>query len=47
MSSTSYGLRQPNTIARLFGAAVAAIGTFFNKVAEVTARNGNIEPFGL
>lgn len=44
MSSTSYTLRQNSG---LFATLFAAFGTFFDEVAVVTARNGNIEPFGL
>lgn len=47
MTTTSYDLRQPSFLARLFGSLFAAIGSFFHEVVEVTARNGNVEPFGL
>ncbi|WP_458756588.1 hypothetical protein ACSVBT_12455 [Afipia sp. TerB] len=44
MSTTSYALRQNGGF---FATLFAAFSTFFDNVAIVTARNGNIEPFGL
>lgn len=44
MTSTSYTLRQNGG---LFASLFAAFSAFFDDVAVITARNGNIEPFGL
>ncbi|MGN6287620.1 MAG: hypothetical protein ACTHM2_20920 [Afipia sp.] len=44
MTSTSYPLRQNGG---LFATLFAMFSAFFDDVAAVTARNGNIEPFGL
>ena len=44
MTSTSYTLRQNSG---LFASLLAAFAAFLDDVAVVTARNGNIELFGL